>query len=116
MTEEQLLQTVTEAIEDLKGQDITTLDVRDMTSITDYMVVTTGNSERHVKAIANNVVERVKEAGLRPLGVEGQEQGEWILIDLGDIVIHIMLPHVREFYQLERLWRMDVSGLAREDH
>ena len=104
MPTEQLLHTVTEAIEDLKGRDVRVLDVREMTSITDYMVIVSGTSDRHIKSIADNVIEKAKAAGFRTLGVEGREQGEWVLIDLGDVVTHVMQPEVRDFYQLERLW------------
>lgn len=104
MAGNKLLNTVIEAIEDLKGRDVKTLDVRRLTSITDYMVVVSGTSDRHVKSIADHVIEQAKAAGVRPLGVEGKEQAEWVLIDLGDVVVHVMQPAVREFYQIERLW------------
>ena len=91
------------ALDDLKAQDITTLDVRHLTSVTDTMIFASGRSDRHVRSLADAVVERCKEAGITPLGVEGQNAGEWILVDLGDVV-HVMLPRVREFYNLERLW------------
>lgn len=104
MPTERLLHTVTEAIDDLKGRDTRVLDVHELTSITDYMVVVSGTSDRHVKSIADNVIEQARVAGFRALGVEGREQGEWVLIDLGDVVVHVMRPEVRDFYQLERLW------------
>jgi len=104
MAGNKLLNTVIEAIEDLKGRDVKTLDVRRLTSITDYMVVVSGTSDRHVKSIADHVIEQAKATGVRPLGVEGKEQAEWVLIDLGDVVVHVMQPAVREFYQIERLW------------
>lgn len=99
-----LKQVVNVALEDAKAREITWMDVTNLTDITDYMVVASGTSNRHVKAIVDRVIEHVREAGLKPLGVEGLEEGEWVLIDLGDIVVHVMLPRVREFYDLERLW------------
>jgi ribosome-associated protein len=106
MPVQKLLNTVIDAIGDLKGQGLKTLDVRGLTTITDYMVIVSGTSGRHVKSIADRVIERAAAIGVKPLGVEGTEQGEWILIDLGDVVVHVMQPAVRDFYQLERLWEM----------
>ncbi|HKK22598.1 MAG TPA: ribosome silencing factor [Pseudohaliea sp.] len=95
------------ALEDVKGQNLVVLDVRGRTSITDFMVLATGNSRRQVKALAESVVEAAREAGYRPLGVEGAEVAEWILVDLGDVLVHVMQPQVREFYRLENVWAMD---------
>src|SRR5262245_29980126 len=105
-----LASVVTTALDDLKGQQITVLDVRHLTSVTDTMVVASGRSDTHVRALANTVVEHCAKAGVRPIGVEGQKSGEWVLVDLGDVVVHVMLPRVREFYNLEKLW--DLSGRA----
>ena len=95
---------VTGALEDLKARDTREIDVRGKTSVTDLIVVTSGTSTRHVKSIADEVVRSAKKIGLPPIGVEGQREAEWVLVDLGDIVVHVMLPRAREFYGLERLW------------
>ncbi|MAM57439.1 MAG: ribosome silencing factor [Salinicola sp.] len=95
---------VVEALEELKARDVVELDVAELTSVTDVMVVASGTSSRHVSALADNVIEKAKEAGLRPLGVEGQQSGEWVLVDLGDVIAHVMMPETRQLYDLERLW------------
>lgn len=92
------------ALDDLKAKDVREIDVRGKTSVTDLVVVASGTSTRHVKSIADEVVRSAKKAGLPPLGVEGQREAEWVLVDLGDIIVHVMLPRTREFYGLERLW------------
>lgn len=92
------------ALDELKGQSIKCMDVRHLTSVTDMMVIVTGRSDRHVRALADSIVENCKRAGERPLGVEGQDAGEWVLVDLSDVVVHVMLKRVREFYNLEKLW------------
>jgi len=97
------------ALEDLKAENIVELDVTDKTSITDCIIVATGTSSRHVKSIAGNVVTESKHAGIQPLGVEGEQEAEWILVDLGDVVVHVMQQQVREFYDIESLWKMDLS-------
>ena len=110
---EHLKDTVIAALEDVKARDIQVLDVRPQASFTDLMIVASGNSTRQVKALADRVVEACRAAGVRPVGVEGEREGEWILIDLGDVVVHVMLPDVRAFYNLEKLWR--VGRPARHD-
>ena len=95
-----------ESLEDLKGKDIVVLDVSDRTTVTDYMIVVTGTSQRHVKSLANELVENSKRAGVRPLGMEGESDGNWILVDLGDVLAHVMTEESREFYALEKLWSM----------
>ena len=95
---------VTTALDDMKAVNVRVLDVRGLTDIVDTMVIASGNSDRHVRSIAERVVEKAKAAGFRPLGTEGEREGEWVLVDLQDIVVHVMLPRVREFYGLERLW------------
>jgi len=95
---------VTAALDDMKAVNVRVLDVRGLTDIADTMVIASGNSDRHVRAIADRVVEKVKAAGVRPLGLEGERESEWVLVDLNDVIVHVMLPRVREFYGLERLW------------
>jgi ribosome-associated protein len=104
MDAENLTKVVIDALEDLKAQDITTIDVADRTSVTDMMVIATGTSSRHVQAVADNVSEKSKAAGLMPLGSEGRGNSDWVLIDLGDVVVHVMTSQAREHYDLERLW------------
>ena len=91
-------------LDDLKAQNVITLDVRNLTDVTDTIVIASGTSDRHVKSLAGRVLERIEEAGFRALGVEGRRDGEWVLVDLRDVVLHLMLPRVREFYSLEKLW------------
>lgn len=104
---EQLRELVRNALEEIKARDITEIDVRGKSSVTDYMVIASGTSRRHVMSVAHELLEKVKEAGVRPLGTEGQEVGDWILVDLGDLVVHVMMPDARSFYDLERLWQME---------
>lgn len=104
MKTEELVKLVVGALEDLKGQDIRVIDVRDKTPIMDVLVIASGTSTRHVKALADNVALKAKQADVRPLGVEGEAAGEWVLVDLADVVVHVMLPRVRDFYNLEKLW------------
>lgn len=92
------------ALDDMKAVNVRVLDVRKLSDIFDTLVIASGNSDRHVRSIADRVVEQAKRAGFRPLGVEGAKTGEWVLVDLGDFVVHVMLPRVREFYSLEKLW------------
>jgi len=99
-----LLDTVHNALDNLKARDVVRIDVRGKTSVCDYMVIASGTSTRHVKSIADEVIKDVKTLDYQPLGVEGEREAEWVLVDLGDVVVHVMLPRVREFYALERLW------------
>ena len=99
-----LLKHVHAAVAELKAKDVVDIDVRGKTSVTDYLVIASGTSTRHVKSIADEVVKQAKKLDVMPLGVEGEREAEWVLVDLGDVVVHVMLPRVREFYALERLW------------
>ncbi len=109
-----LNQVVINALEDVKGQDIVSLDVTELSDVMDTLVIVTGTSSRHVKSLANNVVVDVKATGEQPLGVEGMESGEWVLVDLGSIVVHVMLEQSRRFYDLEKLWSMEPAGRQEE--
>ncbi|MEC8428453.1 MAG: ribosome silencing factor [Pseudomonadota bacterium] len=98
------------ALEDLKGNDIVSLDVTELSDVMDTLVIASGTSNRHVKSLANNVVEEGKDRGMRPIGVEGMETGEWVLVDFGDTVVHVMMPSTRDFYDLEKLWSTEPSS------
>jgi ribosome-associated protein len=100
------------ALDEMKAVQVKVLDVRKLTDIADTLVIASGNSDRHVRSIAERVVEHAKKAGFRPMGTEGQRDGEWVLVDLQDVIVHIMLPRVRELYRLESLW--DVSAARRD--
>jgi ribosome-associated protein len=112
MNSEELSNLAVEALEEIKGLDIVKLDVRNMTTVTDWMIVASGTSSRHVQALVDNVAEKAKAAGHRPSGVEGESGGEWVLLDLQDALVHVMLPKVREFYNLEKLWSITPYGDA----
>lgn len=115
MQTDELLKVVQETLDERKGINITTIDVRGKTSVTDYMILATGSSERHVKSLCDYVVEKVKAQGFKPLGMEGGVGSDWVLLDLGDVVLHVMTMQTREFYQLERLWTVDhVDQTAQE--
>ena len=110
MNSKQLSDLVVDALEEVKAKDIVKLDVRKLTTVTDYMIVASGTSSRHVKALADAVAEKSRDAGHRPQGIEGEVGSEWVLLDLQDALVHVMLPRVREFYQLEKLWSLTPSG------
>jgi len=112
MNSEELADLAVDAIEEIKGLDIIKLDVSDMTTVTDWMIVASGTSGRHVRALVDNVAEKAKAAGHRPSGIEGESGGEWVLLDLQDVLVHVMLPKIREFYNLEKLWSITPSGDA----
>ncbi len=103
------LKVVHEALADVKAKDILELDVSSISNVADAIVIASGTSTRHVKALADNVADEARKAGFRPLGVEGERDAEWILIDLGYVVVHVMLPTARKFYDLESLWRTPES-------
>jgi ribosome silencing factor RsfS/YbeB/iojap len=111
-TKPALQSVVMDALADMKALDVKMLDVRGLTDIADHMVIASGTSDRHVRSVAQRVVEKVKEAGFRPHGVEGQQDGDWVLIDLNELIVHVMLPRVREFYGLEKLWDLSLSKRA----
>ena len=104
MEAETLKQVVLDALDDLKAVNPVTMDVAALTDVMDYLVIASGTSNRHVKSLANNVCMEAKKRGMRPIGVEGDDAGEWVLVDFGDVVVHVMLPATRDFYDLERLW------------
>ncbi|MGC8520725.1 MAG: ribosome silencing factor [Steroidobacteraceae bacterium] len=106
-----LLRIVQAALEDMKAVNVKMIDVRGLTDVADSLVIASGTSDRHVRSIAERVIEQAKASGVRPLGTEGEREGEWVLVDLRDIIVHVMLPRVREFYALERLWE---AGAAPE--
>ena len=107
VTTKKLTDLIVNALEDLKAFNIQTLDVTALTSITDVMIIASGRSNRQVKALADQVQEKIREAGLPLLGMEGDSEAEWILIDAGDVVLHIMQPATRDYYQLEKLWKTE---------
>lgn len=111
-TKNDVVRVVEGALDEMKAVQVKVLDVRKLTDIADTLIIASGNSDRHVRSIAERVVEHAKKAGFRPMGVEGQRDGEWVLVDLQDVIVHIMLPRVRELYRLENLW--DVSAARRD--
>ena len=110
-----LVDTTLAALDDLKAKDVLSLDVRSLTSLADVMIIASGTSTRHVKSLADNVVKMVKEAGMKPIGMEGERDGDWVLIDLGGVIVHVMQPATRAFYDLERLWTPGASGHITQD-
>lgn len=110
---ESLLATVEDALDDLKASNPVVIDVKGISDVTDRMVIATGTSSRHVASLADNVIERAKEFGVRAMGVEGKDTGEWVLVDFGDVVVHIMQQVTRDFYDLEKLWSMPPADAAK---
>ena len=106
MSNEKLKNTIITALEDLKANDIAVLSVAESSTVTDWMVIASGTSNRHVKSLANNVEVEAKQSGFKPLGAEGNDTAEWVLVDFGDVIVHVMLPSTREFYDLESLWTL----------
>lgn len=109
--ESELVEIVCEALNDLKAQNVVTLDVMSMSEVMDTLVIASGTSSRHVKSLAGNVVDETKKKDVRPIGIEGMESADWVLVDYGSVVVHVMLPQARKFYDLEKLW----SPLEREN-
>ncbi len=114
ITTETILNTANQAMTDLKGKDIVHLDVRGVASMTDHMLVATGTSNRHVRAIAEAVALQAKRAGMAPLGVEGDSNSDWVLVDLGDVIVHVMQAQARKFYDIEGLWDKALEDNAPE--
>lgn len=111
---ETLMEVLRNALEDLKAKEIVEVDVRGKSDVMDTLLIASGTSNRHVKSLASNAVEDAKKAGFQPLGVEGLESGEWVLVDFGDTVVHLMKPETRSFYELEKLWSMEPTGRAED--
>ena len=109
MTPETMKKHIVAALEDIKASDITVFNVKKLTSMTDFMIIASAESARQVNALARNVVEKLKERGAEVIGVEGEETGDWVLVDLGSIIVHIMHPAVRAYYNLEELWGTPVA-------
>lgn len=110
MTTDELKQIVISALEDLKGREIVALDVQKLTNVADCMIFCSGTSNRQVKSLAENAAAEAKKHGLTVLGIEGAQEGEWVLVDFGDVVLHVMLPETRAFYDLERMWSLPVAS------
>lgn len=104
MTTEQLQQFALTKLDDMKAKDIISLAVSELTDMTDYMIIASGTSNRHVRSIADNLVSKAKEAGISIIGVEGEDTGEWVLVDFSDVIVHVMQEETRQFYDLEKLW------------
>jgi ribosome-associated protein len=115
MEADSLKRVVIDALDDLKAINTVTLDVSQLTDVMDYMIIASGSSSRHVKSLATNVSVEAKKRGLAPLGIEGGDVGEWVLVDFGDVVVHVMLPATRDFYDLERLWEYPAEGVPGAD-
>lgn len=107
MQTDQMIKLIRDALEGIKAQDVVVLDVTGKSSVTDHMVVASGTSKRHVMSVARELIDKVKEAGVKPVGIEGEDVGDWVLVDLGDVIVHVMMPDARSFYDIERLWGAD---------
>lgn len=116
MQVEQLKELIINAIEDLKGSDVKVLDIKHLSSVSDYMIICSGRSNRHVKSIADNIIVEAKKNGAPAMSTQGKETGEWVLVDLGDIVAHVMQPNIRDLYNLESLWEMTSETLSSNDN
>ena len=107
--DKQLIALIEGALEDMKAKELVVIDVRGRSTVTDYMVVASGTSKRHVASVAQEVLDKLKAAGFQPMGVEGQDVGDWVLVDVGSVVVHVMMPDARSFYDIERLWSVPGS-------
>lgn len=107
LSNDELLTLILTTLDDAKGKQIKVINVIDKSSVTDYMIIVTGTSGTHIKALATHVMTQVKQQGIQPLGIEGEQDKEWVLVDLGDIIVHLMLAKTRDFYQLEKIWEPD---------
>ncbi len=116
MTPSELKALAQTALEDLKGVEIVAIDVADRTTVTDWMIVAGGTSQRHVKSLANSVSDTCKENGVRPLGMEGEQEGDWVLVDIGDVIVHVMTKESRDFYAIEKLWTMAPADREAQAH
>jgi ribosome-associated protein len=114
MTSDKIKSIAEDALDDLKAKDLTVLDVTELSDVMDTMIIASGTSSRHVKSLASNVVEEGKKAGQRPIGVEGLDSGEWVLVDYGDVVVHVMQEQTRDFYELEKLWSTEPATRRKE--
>ena len=114
MNPEQVKDLVVESIENMKGQDINVIDITDIADFADYMIVVSGTSDTHVKAVARAASTDLRVAGVKPLNEAGADIGEWVLVDFGDVVLHVMRPEVREYYDLEKLWDEDVRAMVQK--
>ncbi|QJD70210.1 ribosome silencing factor [Marinobacterium sp. LSUCC0821] len=110
MQDDQLIALVQDALDNMKAKEIVVLDVRGRSSVTDYMIVASGTSKRQVSSAAQEVVEKAKASGLQPMGVEGEQVGDWVLVDLGSVIVHVMMPDARSFYDIERLWSPELDA------
>jgi ribosome-associated protein len=110
MQSDEIKHVVLDALEELKAVDIKVLDLRKISSFTDVMIIASGTSTRQIRALSESIIEKCKETGVRPLGIEGEREARWILVDLGDVVVHLMHPETRLFYNLEKLWSVQENG------
>ncbi len=115
ITAEQIRDAAMTALDDIKAKDVICLDVKPLTSMADYMIVASGTSTRHVKAVADRVQDDIRKLGVKPVGVEGAQASEWILVDLNDVIVHVMTPDTRRFYDLEKLWSMSPVGKSQQE-
>ncbi len=112
MKPQEIKDNVIEALEDVKAQDVRCIDIKDISDFADFMIVASGTSDTHVKALAREASDKLRRLGVKPLNEDGADVGEWVLVDFGDVVLHVMRPEVREYYDLEKLWDEDVRKLV----